>query len=193
MIENIFLLLISLFTGITVKIVDSIEDEGLRLFKFANYIFATIYGTLIGYTISTYNFIAPLWIGTIFALIAARKIDKLPHVLGLLCALIPITFLGLKEINIVFLITFIIAALIDEITSDLADGKPILKNPLLKFKLKENIKKFLQLRPFLELTALVISIIANNYMIFLGILFFDMGYVLTTRISKKLLDKGSMS
>ena len=71
MIELILLSVISFFTGISTKLVDLIEDDGLRLFRFDKYFFAIIYGLLIGYVISNYNLIASLWIGAIFALILA--------------------------------------------------------------------------------------------------------------------------
>lgn len=195
MLNLILLLIISFFTGVFTKLVDLIEDHGLKLFKFDKYFFALIYGLLIGYVISSYNVIAPLWVGTIFALILAKKIDTKAHVIGLISALIFVIIFGLGKINILFLIIFLIAAFLDEILSDFADKslkkKSILKKiifKLLKNKIKINkkIKKMLELRPLLEITALIISIIIWNFYIFLSILFYDIGYNLTNKIGLKI-------
>jgi len=184
MFELTLLLIISFLTGISTKLVDLIEDDGLKLFKFDKYIFAIAYGLLIGYIISNYNLIAPLWIGTIFALILAKKIDTKAHVTGLLSALIFVVFFGLGETNILFLIIFLIAAFLDEILNDLADGRPLLKNPFLKFKIKinKNIKKIFELRLLLEISALAVSFIIKDFSVFLAIFLFDLGYNLTTKI-----------
>ena len=186
MLELILLLIISFLTGISTKLVDLIEDNGLRLFKLDKYIFAVTYGILIGYIISNYNLIAPLWIGAIFALILAKKIDTKAHIIGVVSALVFVAFFGFGKINILFLIIFLIAAFLDEILSDFAAGRPLLKNQFLKFKIKvnKNIKKILEIRPLLEISALAVSFILNDFSIFLAILFFDIGYNLTTRLKR---------
>ena len=176
MFELILLLVVSFFTGIFTKLVDLIEDNGLRLFKFDKFIFAVIYGLLIGYVISNYNVVAPLWIGTIFALILTKKIDTKAHVIALISALIFVTFFGLGKINIIFLIIFLIAAFLDEILSDFVERSS------LKIKLNKNIKKILELRPLLEISALIISIIIWDFSLFLAILSFDGGYILISKI-----------
>lgn len=183
MFELILLLIISFFTGIFTRLVNIIEDDGLRLFKFDKFIFAIIYGLLIGYVISFYEIVAPLWIGTIFALILARKIDTKAHVVGLISALGFVTVFGFSKINILFLVIFLIVAFLDEILNDLADNKPLLKNPILKFKLKINkdIKKIFESRPLLEIVALIVSFIIWDFYLFLAIFFFDIGYRLIKR------------
>jgi len=188
MFELIILLAISFFTGISTKIVDLIEDDGLKLFKFDKFVFAVIYGLLIGYVISNYNVVAPLWMGAVFALIIARKIDTKAHVVGLISALMFVGFFGFGKINILFLIIFLIAGFLDEILSDFAEGSPLLKNPLLKkpnkIKINKNIKKILEMRPLLEISALVVSFVILDFSLFGAILFFDVGYNLTARYGK---------
>ena len=192
MFELILLLIISFFTGIFTKLVDLIEDNGLKLFKYDKFIFAVIYGLLIGYVISNYNVVAPLWIGTIFALILTKKIDTKAHVIALISALIFVTFFGLGKINILFLIIFLIAAFLDEILSDFVEEKSILKKIILKslknnkININKNIKKILELRPLLEISALIISITIWDFSLFIAILFFDIGYNLTNKIGLKI-------
>lgn len=187
MIQIIILLIISFFTGVFVKLVDLIEDNNLKLFRFDNYLFALMYGILIGFIISHYELIAPLWIGTIFANIAAKKVDKKSHISALLIALLFIFYFGFGNINITFLIIFTFAALIDEILGDFAAGKPVLKIPFLKkpkkMKINKTVKNILLFRPFLEISALIISIITGFYSIFLAIFLFDIGYIF---INKKM-------
>ena len=186
--EIIILILVSFFTGISVKIVDLIEDEGLRLFKFDKYLFAIVYGILIGFVISNYDLVASLWIGTIFAMILAKKIDSKTHIIGLIFVVVYLFFFSIGNINLILLIIFLIIAFIDEIINDLVDNKPILKNPFLQFKkikMNEKLKKVLSLRPLLEISALIVSIIINNYSLFYAILFFDMGYQLSNVLLKK--------
>lgn len=187
MFELIILLIISFFTGFFTKLVDLIEDDGLKLFKFDKFVFAILYGLLIGYVISNYNVVAPLWIGTIFALILAKKIDTKAHVLGLVAALGFIVFFGFGKINILFLVIFLIAAFLDEILSDFVEGKPLLRNQFLKFKIKinKNFKKILEMRPFLEISALIISFIIWDFSLFGAIFFYDVGYKLTNKIGLK--------
>ena len=175
----IILLIASFFTGLAAKLVDLMEDNGLKLFKLDKFVFAVIYGLLIGYVISNYNVVAPLWIGAVFALILAKKIDNLAHFIGLISSLIFVALWGLGKINILLLAIFLVAAFLDEILSDFAEGKPLLKNKLLKFKItvSKNIKRILKLRPLLEIIALIASIIIWDFSLFLAILFFDIGYL----------------
>ena len=184
MFELIILLIISFLTGISTKLVDLIEDNGLKLFKFDKYVFAVAYGLLIGYIISNYSLVAPLWIGAILALILAKKIDTKAHIIGVISTLIFVVFYGFEKINILFLVIFLIAAFLDELLSDFADNKPLLKNQFLKFKIKvnKNIKRTLEMRPLLEISALIVSFIIKDFSVFLAILLFDLGYILTTRL-----------
>ena len=45
------ILILSFFTGLIVKLVDAIEDDDLKLFKFDNIIFGTIYGLIIAFMV----------------------------------------------------------------------------------------------------------------------------------------------
>jgi flagellar biosynthesis protein FlhB len=139
--------------------------------------------------VSNYNLVAPLWIGTIFALILAKKIDTKTHAIGLVSALIFVAFSGFGKINILFLIVFLIAAFLDEILSDFAEGKPLLRNPMLKFskiRINKKIKKILELRPLLEISALIVSFIIWDFSLFVAILFYDGGYSLTNKVGLRL-------
>ena len=75
----------------------------------------------------------------------------------------------------------------DEILSDFVEGKPLLRNQFLKFKIKinKNFKKILEMRPFLEISALIISFIIWDFSLFGAIFFYDVGYKLTNKIGLK--------
>ena len=253
MFELTLLLIISFLTGISTKLVDLIEDNGLKLFKLDKYIFAVIYGLLIGYVISNYNLVASLWIGTLFALILSKKIDTKAHVIGVLSAFVFVAFFGFGNINIIFLIIFLIAAFLDEVLSDFTDKQSIKNKSMLKkiifrsvknkkirinhrnrrlpltkvrglarrflghgenkvFRCARNamhfracqkslhpttkvggiaifqhnkIKRILELRPLLEISALAVSFIIWDFSLFLAILFYDVGYILTNNLGLK--------
>lgn len=72
-------------TALFVKIVDEIEDT-LEGRSASRYIFATIYGLLIGFTISFSPF-PTLWLGILVAQFVTGKIDKPSHFTGFFVAL----------------------------------------------------------------------------------------------------------
>ena len=126
-------------------------------------------------------------------MILAKKIDTKAHVIGLISTLGFVTIFGLGRINILFLIIFLIAAFLDEILSALSEksikSKSILKKIIFKLiknkiKINKNIRKILELRPLLEISALIISFIIRDFSLLLAILFFDIGYNLTAIFRK---------
>jgi hypothetical protein len=186
----LWLLAISFLTGASIKVVDLIEDDKLRLFKHDRFVFAVIYGLLIGYVISSYEVVAPLWIGAIFAMVLAKKIDTKAHILGVLCALGFVAFYGLGKVNTGLLVVFTIAAFFDEILSDLAEGRPLLKNPMLKklsrASISSGIKRVLGLRLLLDVAAFVVSVAIGDFSPFMAIVAFDTGYNLTKKVGLRI-------
>ena len=116
-----------------------------------------------------------MWIGIILGVIIAGKVDAKTHSVGLLISLIYILLFGISNINYFLLIFFIIASFTDE-KIDLM---------LKRIKTKNILYKILDLRLVVELSALVISIITNVWILFLSILIFDIGYKLSELIYYK--------
>ena len=167
---------ITFITGIFVKVVDIIEDKKIKALKGLSYLFGVIYGSLIGFVIANFENIAPLWIGAIIGIALAKKIDAVPHILGIISALITILIFGIGNINYFLLLIFALASFTDE-KVDLS---------LKKLKKKNIIVKILDLRLILEITAFIISLITNLWGIFFAMLAFDVGYKLTEFLLKSL-------
>lgn len=170
--------LIQFLIGIFTKLTDAIVDDGFKLVKYIEYILGIIYGSLIAYQIINVPIIRPLLFGTMLAVILTKKIDHKAHYLGILIAGISLFFIDLLKINYLLLVIFLFAALWDEILNDYFDKK----------KIKNIISKILKYRIVLETTALLVSIILNQWVFFFAILSFDLGYILTNYQIKTLLN-----
>jgi len=169
----ILLIILALITGILVKVVDNIEDDHLPHRTFL-YPAAIGYGLLIGIVISFFDEVAPLWIGIIIGMAAAQKVDTLSHFIGIATATGTAFVLGLPKVNYLLGIIFAVAAFTDE--------KIDMK--LHKMKKFDPLKKILESRLVVELTALVVSILTGMWMVFVAILFFDIGYIATQYLFK---------
>ncbi len=166
-------LIISFITGFLIKTVDSSEEHGLKLNKNIKLIFSAAYGILLGYLIS----IAPLpgfWMGIIIGLVLSGKIDKEGHYTGVGLMLLTLAYLRFPVMNPVILIITALITIIEEwINDEVVDKK----------RVKGLLYEFLAVRPLLETTSIILSIYFIQPLIFLLLLSFDLGYLL----SKKLL------
>ena len=169
-------LALAFLTGITTKLVDEIEDEGLQLFNHANILFGVLYGILIGYMAVNYPIIAPLWMGVVIGLMLYGKIDGPGHYVGVGVTFIYLLFFGIPELNGIMMLIFIAACLFDEFISDRADQGRI-KN--------RSMNKIAEVRPFVEITAFIAAAVTSTWIIFFAILLFDAGYIGMTKLAKK--------
>lgn len=168
-------LLIAFFAGISVKLVDLAEDHGLKMNKVIKILFSIMYGLLIAYIISVVNILPELWIGILLGLLFAGKIDALGHYIGFGSAILFILMFGLPTVNpLIILLIAIICVLEEWVNDNIVDKK----------KVKGILLNFLSIRPLLEITAIVFSIIYANISIFLLLLSFDLGYLITKKIKK---------
>jgi len=178
------LFILSFLTGLLIKVVDIIEDENLKIFSKLKYLFSIIYGFLLGYVIVSYPDIAPLWIGMILGVLLTGKVDTLTHKLGVLTVAITLLVFSLFDFNILkinfgLLFLFSLASFTDEKVDVL----------LQKVKSKNIFHKLMDLRLFLEASALVTSIITGIWSIFFAILMFDLAYKLTELFFEKFVLK----
>jgi hypothetical protein len=167
--------IIQFLIGVFSKLTDAIADDGFKLFKNIEYLFGLIYGLLIAYLIINFAVIRPLLFGTILAVILTKKIDHKAHYLGISIPVVSLFFIYLLKINYLLLVIFLFAALWDEILNDYFDKK----------KIKNKISKILKYRIILETTALIVSIILNQWVFFFAILSFDFGYIMMDRLTNK--------
>ncbi len=151
------------FLGIIIKICDDLIDE-MKKENLAK-IFAICYGIVLGMMFANPYF-AELCLATTLAQITAKKIDHHCHVLALsLAFLIFFSILFTTniniQINVLTLFFLMLFALLDE---------------------QEWIaKKLNEARPFLPFSTLVLFLFGNPFP-FIGILLFDVGYVIGGRI-----------
>ena len=133
---------------------------------------AIAYGFLIGLVIALYPAVAPLWIGVIIGVAAANKVDTLSHFVGVAVATGTAFAIGIPKINYLLGILFAFASFMDEKVD----------THLHKIKKMNWLKRFLEARIIIEVTAFTVSIVTGVWVIFIAILFFDMGFIATEYI-----------
>jgi len=161
-------------TGFLTKLVDLSVDEGLKIARPLIYMAGAAYGILIAYVISNYPLLSPLGLAVVFAVMLAGKIDRKPHITGIVFMVIFLGIWGFAETDLVLLSIFLFAGTMDEIFSDLAD----------KRKIKGKAAKVFENRIILEITALSVSLATGYWIIFLGMLSYDLGYFFTGKTGR---------
>ena len=175
---NYGLMIIALFAGLLTKFVD-LQEHGFRVRKLVFYAAAFLYGFLIAFAVWLEPVVAPLAFGTIMGLVFTKKIDSKPHLLGVGSFVIFMAFLGIPEINLIFLTILIFGSFLDEIINTFVLDKGRIKNFY--------FKKLLETRPFLEITAFILAALTGLWPLWYTIFFYDIGYILMTRSSLKLM------
>jgi len=166
MLDLILAIILAFIAGLCVKSVDWIDDE-----KKGGYIIkwplAIIYGGLIGFLISQSSF-STVFISAMFAQVFARKVDTHTHILGFAFAVLSLFYLGFPELDTLVFIFFALLAFLDEL------------------EVYGRMQKIIEYRPFLKLGALVM-LFFGRYDYFLGIMAFDIGYMIAERGLKRQL------
>ncbi|PIU61170.1 hypothetical protein COZ55_00040 [archaeon CG_4_8_14_3_um_filter_38_5] len=168
-------LILAFITGILTKLVDNAEDEGSKINETLKIIFAATYGIMIAYLITVIP-LPSFWFGIIIGLILSGKIDSQSHYIGISTLLATLALLGFPEMNAsIVVIVALICHLEEWINTEIVD----------KNKVKGFLKKLLKIRPILEITAIILSVIYSNFTIFLLLFSFDLGYLLVEPIILK--------
>jgi hypothetical protein len=172
---DLLALLFIFLAGILTKFADMIADEGLQIRKIFSYAVGIVYGMLIAYVLVTHPLLAPLGMAVVLSVLLAEKIDRKPHNIGIASMFLFLAIWGFPQIDMVLIAVFLAASLLDEAVSDLADRK----------RIKGIAGKIAEYRPVLEITAFLVSLITWQWIIFIGMLSFDVGYRLTTELGKR--------
>lgn len=162
-------LALALIAGILSKLVDLAEEHGLRFHPRASNIAGIAYGAILAYLISFSPELSSLCLAVIIAVLVSGKIDTLGHGLAMLSALILVPIFGLPQIALLQLIVFVLAGVADEIISDRLAGR------------KSLASRLMSLRPILEVSAFAISMIYWQWIIWFGLLLYDIGYASISR------------
>ncbi|MBI4177106.1 MAG: hypothetical protein HY516_01960 [Candidatus Aenigmarchaeota archaeon] len=153
--------------GIVVKLVDQIEDDGLKL-KNTALLFGLFYGFLLAYVMIKSSLAANLWMAAVLANVLAGKIDAPGHRLGVFSMLFILSIIGFPKFDASLLALFALAAYADEFLEGLGERKKI-KN--------KSLSKIARLRAVLEITAFAVSVYTGQWTLFALILLFDAGYI----------------
>lgn len=166
----------SFISGLAVKTVDSSVEHGLKLNKYFRYSLSLLYGAILSYLISSI-FLPEFFLGILIGVIAARKIDSKEHFFGIISFAVFSFFF--KPVISQWIMVFIISLVcyFEEWVND---------NVVDKKKVKGLFLKFLSIRPILEIAAIVLSVIYSNFSIFFLLLFFDLGYLFSSKFIKKM-------
>jgi len=173
----IFILLAAFFTGILSKLTDLIEEHGMKLSVWISRVSGIIYGFLIAYVISVSPDLSALWIGNVAGLILTGKIDSLGHYFGMASMLIGLIILGITEINFLYLIVFLVIVVAEELINNKIVDAGKIKNKL--------FHQVMEFRPLLEITAFIVALYTGKWIIWFGILAFDVAYILMDKLQKK--------
>ncbi len=172
---DLIILPVVFIIGILTKLADLIADDGIEIRWIFSYAIGVVYGILIAYILTTHPVLAPIGLAAVLAVLLTKKIDRKPHNIGIASTFLFLAVWGLPRIDILMTAVFLTAGLIDEIGNDRADSG----------RIKGSLKKLFDYRLVFELTAFSVSLVTGEWIIFLGILSFDIGYLLTKRIGKK--------
>ncbi len=168
--------LIAFLIGFFTKFTDLMVDDGLKIANHLELFTGFIYGALISIIIAIYPLLAPLAIAIVISLIFTRKIDHPAHYTGIGTMILFSSIFGISPVNITYLVIFLVAGSIDEIANDLAD----------KGKIKGRLNTFFSFRLTLEVTTFLVSLITNVWIMFFGLLSFDVSYNVTSKLGEKL-------
>ncbi len=162
-------------TGVLTKFADLIADEGLQIRKIFSYAIGIVYGALIAYVLATQPLLAPLGLAVVLSVLLTQKIDRKPHNIGIASIFLFLAMWGFPRVDVVLAVVFLAAGSLDEIGNDLAD----------KGRIRSAARKIFEYRLVLEITAFLVSLITWQWIIFIGMLSFDVGYRLTTELGKR--------
>ncbi|MBN1924006.1 MAG: hypothetical protein JW791_04585 [Nanoarchaeota archaeon] len=164
-------ILAAFLSGLLVKTVDNCEDNNLLKDKNISVLLGALYGIILGYLIT----VAPLpsfWIGILLGVVFAGKIDSIGHYTGLGFTLISLLYFGIPIISISLILLISLITLVEEwVNDEIVD----------KNKVSGLVKSFLSIRPLLEITSIILAVIYNNPLIFVLLLSFDLGYLITDK------------
>jgi len=169
---DFIILLLVFFTGVLTKFADLIADDGLEIRRVFSYTIGVVYGVLIAYIIATHPMLAPMGLAAVLAVLLTKKIDRKPHNIGIASLFLFLGIWGFPKIDVILIGIFLAAGLVDEIGNDRAD----------QGRVKGILKKVFEYRLIFELTAFMVSLLTGEWIIFLGMLSFDVGYLLTKRV-----------
>ena len=138
-----------------------------------SYLAGGVYGVLAAYILSNYPVLAPLGLSIVLAVLLTGKIDTRAHAFGIAFMLLFLGVWGFRGVDLILLVIFLLAGVADEIMNDLADSR----------RIKGKFARIFGKRVILEITAFFVSFLTNEWLMFLGMISYDTGYVIAGAVS----------
>ncbi len=162
---------ISFTVGILSRFSDLIVDDGLKVHRYAGYAASIAYGLLLALLLHFYPTLSPLVMAVAVAVTLSKKLDEMTHAIGIGSFLLFIAIFGLSPVDSALFMVFLAAGIIDEIGNDYMD----------KGKSGKALRAFFENRLTLEVAAFAVSVSTGNWIIWLSMLSFDIGYNVMAR------------
>lgn len=171
------LIIVAIVTGVLTKLVDLVEEHNLNLSKNISLISGVIYGILIGYVISFSPELSGLWIAIVLSVLITGKITSRGHYLGIISMIIFVLVFGWMGTNILHIIIFTPIGVLEELVNDRFVDKGKIKN--------KRLSSFFAWRPLIEISAFIVSALTGQWIVWFGILSYDIGYILIEILMRK--------
>ena len=165
--------LAGLVIGSMVKFID-LEEHGLKLDKKVFYAAAVAIGVLTAWIIKVSPVLFNLSFGVILGLIITGKIDTRAHIIAMFTFLVAVFVWAQPDINYLFLSVIVAASGVDELVNNRVLDRGKVK--------RDFIRKFLEVRPAVEIAVFCISALTGYWILWLTIFPFDIGYVSVTKL-----------
>ncbi len=161
-------LIIALLIGFLTKYADLEKSKRITKRAVPKIISGLLYGFLIAFVVKQEPLIAPLFLATVIGVTISGKIDAIGHFFGLSSFIFFIALFGLKKINPILLLLFLVVAFLDEILNTYVVDRHKIKN--------KTMTAIMKTRPLLEIAAFAVSAITGTWAIWLSLLCYDAGY-----------------
>ncbi len=156
-----------LAVGVLTKLNDDLVDV-VKAPNWIAYVTGIAYGALGAWVVLTQPILAPLGIGIIIGLLFTGKIDHPSHGLAIAAFLFTLSTVGFPRVDVALLVVFSAASLADEL-------------------LHERLKHwFFRNRMSMETVALGVWAFTGVWQLLAGIIFFDIGYLVTGRLTQSM-------
>ncbi|HJW96829.1 MAG TPA: hypothetical protein VJ485_01565 [archaeon] len=171
-----FILSLVFAIGVLTKLADLIADDGLKVRKTLSYAVGMFYGFLAAYVLAAEPLLASIILAAVIAVLLMEKIDKQPHIVGIAAMLFMLGIWGFPPINVVLLALFTATGIIDEVGNDFSD----------KGRIKGRFRRVMEYRPTSNIFGFLVSALTGWWIIFLGMIVFDAGYIAVGEAGKRL-------
>ena len=114
------------------------------------------------------------------AVTLTKKLDELTHAIGIGSLLLFISVFGFPAVDVTLLAVLLLAGIIDEVGNDITDRK----------NARRAFKMFFENRLSLEVAAFLVSAVTGEWIIWISMASFDIGYNATSRLKAILRRRG---